>query len=776
MDALVLGLLIACGAAFAIHKIVAHDVWWQLGAGEWIVAHGIPSTDPFSFFAIDRPWIEMRWLYCLLAHLLHRGLGLNALILAKTAILLAALFGFLWRMSPGSAIWTRNLAVLACLSIAHLRFQLRPEVITYLCLTILLFGLHRFVSGGDRRWMVAIPLMQVAWTNLHTLFVLGPVVSWLFVIAELVAARSPLGKWIGPERPLAPARLRSLVVMALASTVACLVNPYFVKGALFPLVLYGEIRSGHVFNEWIDEFRPPFAFFGRNDFTVAYPAVIVVSALAMLLNRRHGRPGSALLWAAFLYLSLLAQRNTALFAIVASAGLLLDLAGLAARRALRGRLAAILPWGARLLCAGFALIMIPALASDFYYVSTDPAKRFGFGVSPRRFPIQALAFVRQQRLPLPVIAGLGDGGYVLFDGGPRSVFVDGRLEVYGGELLGTALELLQTGRRLDEITRRLGVHTIVARHPNESELIRKLEASPRWIPVYFDSRHVVYVSPRSEHLATVERLRVDWKHPVAREVAVPAAVAPPDWLAGLWPKVADDGEATALGGLFLLVGNLSQARESYETALRLNPRNEATRLHLGLIYRAIGKSAEASALLASVGERLQRQRDVLVLGASIAEMAGRPAEAMETYRQRIANGDDDVAVWEGLARSALAAGSLDTAIPALRRIAALRPGDAHAWNNLGVAVTRAGLYEEALAALSRSLRLDPRQPSVLNQIGIVSARLGKTQEAAAAFTGALAIDPAYTPAKRNLENLRAAAAPPSPRAAAATPPLSSAPR
>ena len=48
--------------------------------------------------------------------------------------------------------------------------------------------------------------------------------------------------------------------------------------------------------------------------------------------------------------------------------------------------------------------------------------------------IRALEFVRESGLPTPVLHDLGDGGYVMFAGGPGSVFVDGRVEIYGAEI------------------------------------------------------------------------------------------------------------------------------------------------------------------------------------------------------------------------------------------------------------------------------------------------------------------------------------------------------
>ena len=103
-----------------------------------------------------------------------------------------------------------------------------------------------------------------------------------------------------------------------------------------------------------------------------------------------------------------------------------------------------LPGVARVAVASFLVVMIPLVASDRFYRSQGSLRRFGFGVSEHRFPVRAMAFVREHGLPTPVLHALGDGGYLLFEGGPESVYVDGRLEVYGSENLERAFRVTWT--------------------------------------------------------------------------------------------------------------------------------------------------------------------------------------------------------------------------------------------------------------------------------------------------------------------------------------------
>ena len=72
------------------------DVWWHLAIGHYILAHGIPAVEPFSFLHAANPWVGQQWLYeVTLARLVDLGgPGLASLLMgvvASAALLLAAL-------------------------------------------------------------------------------------------------------------------------------------------------------------------------------------------------------------------------------------------------------------------------------------------------------------------------------------------------------------------------------------------------------------------------------------------------------------------------------------------------------------------------------------------------------------------------------------------------------------------------------------------------------------------------------------------------------------
>jgi tetratricopeptide (TPR) repeat protein len=312
--------------SMSIQMIWVADLWWQLRTGQWVVENGtVPTLDTLSYTATAHPWIELRWLYCLSAYIGWKLGGPALLILAQTAILIAAFTVLCWRER-------RALATLPGLGILALgiwamsyRFVVRPELVSYLMIPLFLLVLEGAREGRfpRARWLL-VPL-QVLWTNSHTLFVFGPVLCWTF------AAGTALARWLprraggsdaaaGAARPLG-ARwdgLPALAALAAAVTAACWINPYFHDGATFPLLLFREIQSGSILGRTVGEFRSPFSGTASTLDLVGALALAAASAATFVASRRRLDPVRLLLWAAHVYLGAVAVRNIALFGLIAT--------------------------------------------------------------------------------------------------------------------------------------------------------------------------------------------------------------------------------------------------------------------------------------------------------------------------------------------------------------------------------------------------------------------------------------------------------------------------
>jgi hypothetical protein len=466
--------------AGSLHTVWALDSGWQFAAGRWIAAHGPPSVDVLSVAGQGRPWIELRWLYCLGLYELVSHLGWGAAVVAKTLLAVAAfavavLAGGGWRRPLAAAV-VASLAVVG----ASERFLVRPEILSFFCLAVELALIERARRSGDAHWLVALPALQVLWVNSHTEFVLGPVVLGLCWLATLVERAVPAWTTLPPgPRRLSP---RAVGLALVATVAACLLNPWGLRGLLFPWTLWRELQSGVVKTE-IVELRGSLAYWRVSPAVWAATALAAVCVAVAVANRRRLDPFWTALCAAFLYLAVTSVRNLPLFCLAAVPFVLLTLpAGPPLAAGLR-RLAAAAVVAA---CLWVSWQQV----TDRWQAGREGAPRFGWGLAADRFPEQATNFLVEQGLgDEPVFATFKESSYLLARG--FRVCVDPRNEVFGEELLRRYFALGSDPGALERTLAGWGARVAVV--DLSSGIVDALRAGGRWRLVHFDATAAVLV-------------------------------------------------------------------------------------------------------------------------------------------------------------------------------------------------------------------------------------------------------------------------------------------
>ena len=630
--------------------------------------------------------------------------------------------------------------------------MIRPELVTYVLLAAYFLLIRRFQLSGKLHWLVPLPALQILWVNSHTLYILGQVILWIFTGAEFIDQVLLRPQASALEDRLSFANLKRLLLISIAVSLACLVNPYGINGAVFAFELFREMQADNAFSGLITELRSPFTAAGLNLPFVSYCVVIAISALGFIQRRRTLSIGWFAVWAAFLYLSIVSERNTALFGIAACTAIVINYGNLPVRP--------FVIWCARGACALFVLVMIPLVVSNYYYRSIDPDRRFGFGVAERRFPIKAMEFVEAQGLPKPVITGLAESSYPLFKMGAGSVFVDGRNEVYGPTNTVESVKTFSTGEGLLDTVTRLNVFTLIAHIENDNVLVTRLLSDPAWAAVYFDDSHIVFLrnAPSTEPL--IQRRKIDWQDPHPAKVDAPQQFRSDHFLTNVFPSVGESAPSRALGRLYLLAGNTALAQQSFEEALRQWPDDPQVCFPLGVIYRAQKREPEAKKLFAKVPEDMFKQHNNLVFAATMYETNKNNMQAAtDAWLQVATLGDRSPEVYQHVAQAAIAAERWDAAYTAFDALSKTSPSDIDTLNSLGAIADKLNKRQEALAALTKSLQLKPAQPDIATEIGLIKMRSGDANGARQAFEQALAADPSFEPAIKQLEKLRAAQAP-----------------
>lgn len=146
------------------------DFGWHLKAGQYMLIHGIPKTDIFTYTASDFGWVNHSWLSDILTATLYHlgGYSLVALVFAgiwAAALLVASRF----RLYSVTL-----LAFVATMSFAGIRM---------VAWSVLFFAILERLMRSKKPWQVwCIPLIFLLWANLHGSFVLGLLVLLLYQI------------------------------------------------------------------------------------------------------------------------------------------------------------------------------------------------------------------------------------------------------------------------------------------------------------------------------------------------------------------------------------------------------------------------------------------------------------------------------------------------------------------------------------------------------------------------------------------------------------------
>jgi tetratricopeptide (TPR) repeat protein len=123
----------------------------------------------------------------------------------------------------------------------------------------------------------------------------------------------------------------------------------------------------------------------------------------------------------------------------------------------------------------------------------------------------------------------------------------------------------------------------------------------------------------------------------------------------------DATERARLGQVYLAAGRFVSAGTTFEEAVSLGDKSPATALGMALSYIAMGRNAEANALLGQWGDTLPASDHALALA-----LAGQPAQAITLLGNAIRQGDNTTQTRQNLAYAYALAGHL----PEARTIAA----------------------------------------------------------------------------------------------------------
>jgi hypothetical protein len=165
------------------------DLAYQVRTGDLILAgRAIPSVDPFTFSAAGLPWTVQQWGAAVLLAAGFSPAGWAGLLVLR-AVIVGAIFALVLVACRASGATPRSAALLtiAAFVVALAALGLRAQLFGVLCFAAVL----ALVAGRARRPrpLYLVPLVMLAWANLHGSFPLGLLALGWALLDDLVAGR-----------------------------------------------------------------------------------------------------------------------------------------------------------------------------------------------------------------------------------------------------------------------------------------------------------------------------------------------------------------------------------------------------------------------------------------------------------------------------------------------------------------------------------------------------------------------------------------------------------
>ena len=470
--------------AMAMRISVDSDTWWHLRAGQWVVEnHAAPQQDYFSYTRLGESWQYPGWLsqapmYWIFSHFGPGGLNL------WTALLVTLAFAFIWPTLEGG-VFLRAFVLILAAAVSGVYWAARPYLMTFVYAALFLWILESGRETGSRRiWWL--PVIMLLWVNSHGGFAVGLIIWGVYAVgrSKVEGLRFLENKRESSTFNLQPSTWQMLVV-GLAMLVAVCLNPSGPVMLLYPI----KTVSIGVLQDFIQEWQSP----NFHELRVQPFLWMVLILLGVLgASKRRMTLESFLLLAGFGYLSFMAGRNIALFALVApmvltrhAAPLLEELSqrwgfrlpASSPVRVSRGQ--SILNWillGVLLLAVGVkSSLVIPRSENDKLFHET--------------LPVAAVEFIQSQQPPGRLFNSYNWGGYLLWALPEYPVFVDGRTDLYGDEIIEQWIQVVQADDGWQAELNKWGVNLILL-EPSRP-VVRQL-ASDGWQLLYEDDLAVVY--------------------------------------------------------------------------------------------------------------------------------------------------------------------------------------------------------------------------------------------------------------------------------------------
>jgi hypothetical protein len=361
--------------------------------------------DAFSYTRLGTPWMNAFWLSEIMFYLIYKLGGYFALTIF-VSLMAALTFHIIQRRLSGNPFLNAFVVLLAVITAAPI-WGPRPQILSFLFIALL----DQWLSAKQNKWFIV--ALFVLWANIHGGWIWG----FLLLAAHLAGLLVQL-VFIKKEEGNNPFKeIKDLLIPAFVSVFAIGLNP---NGLAIWKLPFEQVNVSMQIQEWLSP------DFHRVDF---HPFLWMIFLLILTSPFQSKTPNWSQIFKVlgFAYLTFVAQRNIALFAIVA-VPLLAEWMNAALQfRQNKEPISPSLKFDG--LFNNLIVIILSVTALGYALLVSRPAE------VDKHYPSDAVQWIQNNHPTGRLFNSYNWGGYILWRLPEYPVFIDGRADLYGSELI-----------------------------------------------------------------------------------------------------------------------------------------------------------------------------------------------------------------------------------------------------------------------------------------------------------------------------------------------------
>lgn len=417
------------------------DLFWHLNAGKVMVnQQSVLITDSFSFTKINENWINHSWLSQILFYLIYKISG-YAGIMILVAIVTTATMLLIYRSMVGNSILKAFLIIFAVL-ISAVVWSPRPQIFSLLCFAFLYQLITKYDKTNNKKFLFFIGFLFLIWSNLHAGFSLGILFLFLFILGKIIDLIVNYDKNSKEKN-----KIKFLIILLAVSIIIVCINP---NGFNTWKVQFDTVSISTLQNQ-IDEWASPdFHKIEQQPFLWIW----LIFVLFISVTTYKYRFQEILPILAYGGLGFLAKRNYALFAIVIFPELSKIIVTFFENEIRNSYFARnwkfsiekmnVIPKPIIQKVINYCFIGLIgfAIMTKIIYLGNELVLKT---YEKKLYPAEAIGFLESNSIPDGnLLNSYSWGGYINWKNPNIHVFVDGRTDLFGDEVLGDWIKLVNS--------------------------------------------------------------------------------------------------------------------------------------------------------------------------------------------------------------------------------------------------------------------------------------------------------------------------------------------